>query len=188
MNKAIFIDKDGTLIEDIPYNVEPSRITLQPNAIQGLKRLTDEGYLLIVVSNQSGVARGYFKEEDLSAVRKAIESRLARAQIRLADLFYCPHHPDGSVKEYARICGCRKPAPGMFYKAAEKFMIDLTQSWMIGDILHDVEAGNKAGCKTILIDNGNETEWLTNPERTPTLIASTINEAATFILNHQQHE
>jgi D-glycero-D-manno-heptose 1,7-bisphosphate phosphatase len=178
MNKAIFIDKDGTLIEDIPYNVDPDLIRFMAGAIDGLKKLKTEGYLLIVISNQSGIAHGYFKEEAMQQVKEKLWGTLQDYGIRLDGLFYCPHHPYGTVSQYAFSCDCRKPKPGMIFKAAENLNVDLSRSWMIGDILHDVEAGNKAGCKTILINNGNETEWDLNENRKPTAMAGNLQEAA----------
>ncbi|MGN6639938.1 MAG: D-glycero-alpha-D-manno-heptose-1,7-bisphosphate 7-phosphatase [Mucilaginibacter sp.] len=185
MEAAVFIDKDGTLIHDIPYNVDPDLIVLQDNSIEGLKDLQESGYKLIVVSNQSGVACGYFSEEALAVVEKKLRSLLGRHGIMLSGFYYCPHYVHGIIHEYAVDCYCRKPMPGMLLHAAEVNNIDLTSSWMIGDILNDVEAGNRAGCKTILIDNGNETEWQTGEFRTPTVSCHNINEAADCILKHQ---
>jgi D-glycero-D-manno-heptose 1,7-bisphosphate phosphatase len=183
-NKAIFIDKDGTLIPDIPYNITPHLITLKPEAVTGLQALKKQGYLLIVISNQSGVARGYFKEEDLKGVQQKIVVLLNEHHIVLDGFYYCPHYPNAAIEKYAVACDCRKPQPGMLLKAAADFNIDLTQSWMIGDILNDIEAGNKAGCHTVLVDNGGETEWIINESRTPTYIVNTINDAAEKILSH----
>jgi D-glycero-D-manno-heptose 1,7-bisphosphate phosphatase len=177
MSKAIFIDKDGTLIPDIPYNVDPDKITLENNLVEGLIKLKEEGYLLIIISNQSGVERGYFKEEALVDVKAKIQTLLAMHNLQLDSFYYCPH--------YAVQCDCRKPLPGLILKAAQHHNIDLKSSWMIGDILNDVEAGNLAGCKTILIDNGNETEWVKGTYRLPTLTCKSINEAADFILQNQ---
>jgi D-glycero-D-manno-heptose 1,7-bisphosphate phosphatase len=185
MEPAIFIDKDGTLIHDIPYNVDPDLILLQDNCVEGLKTLCDSGYKLIVVTNQSGVACGFFTEEDLYTVEQKLRSLLEPFAIKLSGFYFCPHHEKGIVHEYAAACYCRKPMPGMLLHAADVNDIDLSNSWMIGDILNDVEAGNRAGCKTILIDNGNETEWLTGEFRTPTITCRNINEAADCILNHQ---
>jgi D,D-heptose 1,7-bisphosphate phosphatase len=185
MNKAIFLDKDGTLIPDIPYNIDPDMITLQPDCIEGLKLLYNEGYLLIIVSNQSGVARGYFTEEKLQAVEIKMKELLAENGILLSGFYYCPHHPQGTVKSFNINCDCRKPMPGMLLKAAAEHNIDLTKSWMIGDILNDVEAGRRAGCKTALIDNGNETEWVPGENRIPAIICKSINEAADSILTTQ---
>jgi D-glycero-D-manno-heptose 1,7-bisphosphate phosphatase len=185
MNKAIFLDKDGTLIPDIPYNINPHVVTLQPDSIEGLKLLQNEGYLLIIVSNQSGVARGYFTEEKLQAVEIKMKELLAEHGILLSGFYYCPHHPKGIVKLFNINCDCRKPMPGMLLKAAIEHNIDLTKSWMIGDILNDVEAGNRAGCKTVLIDNGNETEWIPGERRMPAITCKSINEAADNILTTQ---
>ena len=185
MNAAIFIDKDGTLIRDIPYNVDPDLIVFEDDSIEGLKQLCESGYELIVISNQSGIACGYFSEEDLHAVEEKLHSMLRMFGIKLSGFYFCPHYANGIIHEYAVDCYCRKPMPGMLFHAAEVNDIDLSNSWMIGDILNDVEAGNRACCKTILIDNGNETEWQTGELRTPTMICSSINEAAGCILNHQ---
>jgi len=187
MNKAIFLDKDGTVIPDIPYNVNPELITIQDNALPGLKKLYDDGYLLIVISNQSGVARGYFKEVDLEAVKLKLNDLLQSAGISITGFYFCFHHPEGTVDGYNIECDCRKPQPGMLLQAAIDHNIDLQASWMMGDILNDVEAGNRAGCRTILIDNGNETEWIKDGYRVPTYICKSINEAATFI-DQQKYE
>jgi D-glycero-D-manno-heptose 1,7-bisphosphate phosphatase len=188
MNKAIFLDKDGTLIPDIPYNVDPEKITLEKDAVAGLRKLQDLGYKLIIISNQSGVARGYFTEDKLLAVKKRMEELFLHNNIKLDAFYYCPHHPDGTVQGYNIDCNCRKPAPGMLMRAAADHNISLPDSWMIGDILNDVEAGNRAGCKTILIDNGNETEWIQGAYRKPTLVNKTINEATDALLQMRKYE
>lgn len=180
--KAVFLDKDGTLIEDVPYNVDPALIRLSPDCLIGLSHLQAEGYLLVIISNQSGVARGYFEASALLKVEGQLNALLARAGITLNGFYYCPHHPDGVIDVLAIDCDCRKPAPGLLLKAAEELNIDLNASWMIGDILNDIEAGNRAGCKSILIDNGNETEWLMNDIRRPAITVKNINEAADYIL------
>lgn len=151
MNKAVFLDKDGTIIEDLPYNVDPSRITWQPGVFEALKLLIDNDYLLVIITNQSGVARGLFKEEDLLAVKAAMSNTLKEHGITLAGFYYCPHHKEGTVKEYTLDCDCRKPKPGLLLKAARDLQIDLSASWMIGDTANDIEAGKEAGCKTILV-------------------------------------
>jgi D-glycero-D-manno-heptose 1,7-bisphosphate phosphatase len=183
--KAIFIDKDGTLIVDVPYNVDPEKIVLNACSVKGLRNLQKQDYLLVIISNQSGVAHGYFQEEALIAVEQRIKIMLAKKGIRLNGFYYCPHHPEGVVPLYRKNCDCRKPQAGLLLKAVEELNIDLATSWMIGDILNDVEAGNRAGCKSILIDNGNETECVMNGRRQPTARVKDINEAAEFIL--KQH-
>lgn len=182
-SKAIFLDKDGTLIHDVPYNIDPARIELMPGAVQGLKMLQGAGYRLIVVSNQSGVARGYFAEAALMPVEERLRDLLARGGVLLDGLYYCPHHPQGRVAEYAIHCACRKPAPGLLLQAAQEHDLTLHSSWMIGDILDDVEAGRRAGCQTILIDNGNETEWELSPQRRPDHIVGDLVAAAQAILD-----
>jgi histidinol-phosphate phosphatase family protein len=131
-----------------------------------------------VISNQSGVARGLFAEEALEGVRGRLRQLLADVGVPLDGFFYCPHHPEGNVPRYAVTCGCRKPEPGMILAAAREHGIVLDHSWFIGDILDDVEAGRRAGCRTALIDNGNETEWRRSPLRTPDLVAADLAEAA----------
>lgn len=183
MNKAIFWDKDGTLIPDIPYNVDPAKITLYKDAGSSLCRLRAAGFKLIVVSNQSGVAHGYFSENKLKGVWNRLTELLSLYRAAPDGFYYCPHLPGASVKEYDWVCTCRKPRSGLLLRAAREHQIDLSRSWMVGDILNDVEAGNRAGCRTILIDRGNETEWLMNDFRHPTARTSSLSQATDFILN-----
>lgn len=179
---AIFIDKDGTLIDDVPYNVDPDRIRLAPGVREGLRRLHERGFRIVVVSNQGGVARGYFTESALGGVESRLRDLLRGFGVPLTGFYYCPHDPMGRIKSYATACTCRKPRPGLFQKAARDSHFDLKQSWCIGDILDDVEAGHAAGCRSILIDNGNETRWELSERRVPDYIARDVNEAAGFII------
>jgi len=182
--KAVFIDKDGTLVDDLPYNVEPQRIRLSSGAGPALRLLARLDFRLFVVTNQAGIAFGRFEESALDAVSKRLQDLLFREQLTLDGFYYCPHHPEGSVAAYASDCHCRKPKPGLLLKAAQDHGIDLRASWMIGDILHDVEAGNRAGCRTVLLDNGNETEWRLGPRRLPTRMAPDLYRAAVLIASH----
>lgn len=182
MRRAVFLDKDGTLVEDVPYNVDPALIRLLPGAGEALRALQAAEFALVVVTNQSGVARGLFPESALGGVEARLRELLAREGVTLAGFLACPHHPDGSVPEYARECGCRKPGPGLLRRAAEELNLDLSASWMVGDILNDVEAGQRAGCRTVLLDTGGETEWVPGPQRTPHHTARTWAEVAAFIL------
>lgn len=184
MNKAIFIDKDGTLIPDIPYNVNPKLITLSNTALPALQLLQKQNFMLIVISNQSGVARGYFEEKDLQKVSDAINNLVSAAGVIINGFYYCPHYKEGKVSEYVVDCDCRKPKPGLILRAIEDFNIDVTKSWMVGDILNDVEAGKAAGCRTIIIKNGNETEWLINEKRKPDFIADNLLQAANIIVEN----
>jgi D-glycero-D-manno-heptose 1,7-bisphosphate phosphatase len=188
MRCAVFLDKDGTLVEDVPYNVEPGEMRLAPGVIEGLQALQAAGYRLIVVSNQSGVARGYFAPEALADVWARLRGLTSEHGIELDAWYYCPHHPEGVVAKFATVCGCRKPAPGLLLEAAADHGIDLGRSWMVGDILNDVEAGHWAGCRSVLIDNGNETEWLGGPGRTPDFTVRDLAEAASVIIGTDQAE
>lgn len=192
VKKAIFIDKDGTLIPDVPYNVDPAKITLALDSVKGLRRLKRAGYKLIVVSNQSGIALGMFERSALWGVEFKLRGLMAREGLYLGGFYYCPHHPQGSLAGYRVDCDCRKPAPGLILRAAEDHLVDLSQSWMIGDILNDVEAGHNAGCRSIMIDNGNETEWDLSTKRIPEAMVKNINQAAEYILHYtlrlEEHE
>lgn len=181
-HRAVFLDKDGTLVENVPYNVDPARLVMTPGALAGLRLLHEAGYLLIVISNQSGVARGYFTEAALMPIMQQLQTTFDQAKITLSGFYYCPHHPQGVVSSYAVECNCRKPQPGLLYKAAHEHTINLQQSWFIGDILHDVAAGRSAGCRTILLDNGNETEWQLSRHCLPHHLVSNLFEAAKVIL------
>ena len=185
-HKAIFIDKDGTLIPDIPYNINADLITIEPETIKGLQFLKEQGFLLIIISNQSGIAKGYFEEGDLKKVKNRIDSLLQPHQVNIDEFYYCPHYPNAAIRKYAIDCDCRKPMPGLILRAAQDFNIDLSQSWMIGDILNDIEAGKRAGCKTILLDKGHETEWVLSPLRTPDFTAKNIMEAALLVKQYSK--
>ncbi len=179
---AIFLDKDGTLVENVPYNVEPDLIRLSPGALSGLEMLRRAGFKLVVVTNQSGIARGYFSEDALESVKEKLQSLLGQAGVLLDGFYACPHLPEGSVPRYAVACACRKPAPGLYLRAAQELGIALPDSWAIGDILDDVEAGWRAGCRTVLIDNGHETEWEPGPRRLPDHTVADLEQAARAIL------
>jgi D-glycero-D-manno-heptose 1,7-bisphosphate phosphatase len=184
--RAIFLDKDGTLVENVPYNVNPDLIELTWLAGPALQLFEQMGYRLFVVSNQGGIAKGFFTESALAPVEHRLGELLAQYGVHLTGFYYCPHSPDGSVKRYALPCTCRKPMPGMLMRAARDHGIDLARSWMVGDILDDVEAGIRAGCRTVLIDNGNETEWRVSAQRTPDLAASNLFVAARRIAQLDQ--
>ncbi|HEX7045167.1 MAG TPA: HAD family hydrolase [Burkholderiales bacterium] len=181
--KAVFLDKDGTLLENVPYNVDPERMRLVPGAGAALRRLYALGYALIVVSNQPGVALGYFDTHALRRVERRLRALFAAEQVPLAGFYFCPHHPAGRVARYAVVCRCRKPAPGLLLSAAAIHEVDTFRSWMIGDILDDIEAGVRARCRTVLVDNGGETEWRSGPQRQPGAIVPDLPAAARHIMD-----
>ncbi|WP_205511282.1 D-glycero-alpha-D-manno-heptose-1,7-bisphosphate 7-phosphatase [Longitalea arenae] len=184
MNRAVFIDKDGTLIKDVPYNVNTSLIEFEEHAIEALQLLQAFGFQLIIISNQPGIAFSYFTEEDIHQVFRFIENKLLENGVRLNGYYYCPHHAEGDRAPFAKACYCRKPLPGMLLQAAMEMDIDLESSWMIGDILHDAEAGNRAGCTSILLNNGNETEWVLTDSRRPAFVCENWKDAAAIIIEH----
>lgn len=186
MNKAVFIDRDGTLIKDVPYNTDAALIEFLPQAIESLLMLKKNNFLLIVVSNQSGIAKGFFTMDELKTMNKAFRQILSYYNVELDAVYYCPHHPEGKIENYSIECNCRKPKPGLILKAASEYDIDLSNSWMVGDILNDVEAGNSAGCKTILLDNGNETEWIMNEKREPAFTVKDWNDIMITILANEK--
>ena len=147
-------------------------------------RLVREGFSIVVVTNQSGIARGRFPESAMQGIRDRIAGLFAPMGAELLGLYYCPHHPEGSVAAFAIECDCRKPGDGLIRRAAEELGIDPAESWMVGDTLDDVEAGNRAGCRTILIDNGSEGEWRLGPRRVPTRMAPDLYTAAVLIASH----
>ena len=151
-DKAIFLDRDNTLINDPGYINHPDQVKLLDGVAEALIELKALGYKLIVVTNQSAVARGIITEKILGEIHDRLEELLAEKNAFLDRIYYCPYHPDGVVPEYSKESDCRKPAPGLFRKAAAEMDLDLSQSWCIGDSRRDIEAGQRAGCKTILID------------------------------------
>ena len=151
-DKAIFLDRDDTLIEDPGYISDPEQVKILDGVPEALIQLKSLGYKLIVVSNQSGVARGIVTEKKLEEIHDRLRQLLAKKSAYLDKIYYCPYHPEGIVSKYRKESNCRKPNPGMFLRAYAEMKIDLAQSWCIGNSNRDIEAGSKAGCKTILID------------------------------------
>lgn len=184
LKPAVFLDKDGTLVYNVPYNVDPAKVVLRPGAGAALALLQRRGYRLILVSNQPGLAHGLFEDGALERVWARIGELLSPYGVVLDGIYSCPHHPAGTVPDLARACGCRKPAPGMLLQAAREHGLDLQRSWLIGDILDDLEAGRRAGCRSILLDVGSETEWRNGPFRHPHFVAASLTEAAADILAH----
>lgn len=153
---AVFIDRDGTLVEARHYPSKPDDLVLYNGICDELRRLQAHGFRLVLITNQSGIARGYFTEADLRSMHDHLCDELCRRDVVIDGIYFCPHHVEGVVEELAIACDCRKPAPGMLLRAAADLDIDLARSWFVGDILDDVEAGNRAGCRTLLVDLGTE--------------------------------
>lgn len=182
MKKTVFLDKDGTIIKDIPYNADPKLVEFLPGVFSGLKMLRDAGFSFVIVTNQSGVAMNYFSERELIRVEKKLRHEFSLADLSLTDFYYCPHHPDGIIEKYSFSCSCRKPMPGMIEQAAYEHSIDLSVSWMIGDTVYDVEAGKKTGLKTILVDKTADGYWLADNSRIrPDYVVKDFFQAAAII-------
>jgi len=150
-NKAVFLDRDNTLISDPGYLSDPDAVKLLPGVDLALKSLAQAGYKLVVVTNQAGIARGLITESALEKIHAELRRQLGERDVRLDALYYCPYHPEGTVEGYVSDSGMRKPKPGMLLQGAKELDIDLSQSWMVGDSPRDVGAGQRAGCRTIRV-------------------------------------
>lgn len=176
MKQALFLDRDGTLVEPRHYPSKPADLILQAEIGPLLRTFQDAGWELVVITNQSGLARGLFTEDDLEKMHTWLREMLRKWGIELNSIQYCPHHIEGVLPHLAVACDCRKPEPGMLLNAARERDIDLTRSWMVGDILDDIEAGNRAGCRTALVDLGTESQPASDV-RWPDLVARTTADA-----------
>jgi len=174
-NRAVFLDRDGTIIRDADYLRSPDQLEVLPGVPAALRALKGAGFLLIVVTNQSAIARGWLTEEELARIHHILNERLGAAGAGIDAFYYCPHLPEGTVARYARPCRCRKPEPGMLQRAAREWTIDLGASYMVGDSERDVEAGKRAGCFSILVG---EEQTTRADARAPDLL-----EAARLILS-----
>lgn len=184
MNKAIFLDRDGTLNEDPGYLGDPEQVILLPNVGDALKILKNKfNFLLIVISNQSGVARGLISEDDVVMVNSKINEILENFNTKIDKFYYCTAHPDFNSESESV---CRKPSPKMILDAAEEFNVDLSRSFVIGDSVSDIEAGFNAGCKTILVKTGNGKESfivLQKQNKFPSFVAEDLMDAVNYISN-----
>lgn len=144
---AVFLDRDGTIIEEVGYLKDPSQARLIPGAAEGIRRLNEAGVPVVVVTNQAGVGRGYFPESAVAAVHAEVARQLLAQGARWDAAYYCPHHPDAG-------CDCRKPSPGMLRKAAAEHGLDLAGSFVVGDKVSDLKAGAPLGCRTVLVLTG----------------------------------
>ncbi|MEU3771947.1 HAD family hydrolase [Streptomyces sp. NPDC032472] len=145
---AVFLDRDGTVTEPRHYPSRPEDLVLQQGVGRALRELEDRGWALVIVTNQSGLARGLFPLQGLDAMHRHLRTLLAEYGVTLDGIYACPHHEDGAVDGLSFRCGCRKPEPGLLRWAAEELDLDLSASWMVGDFASDIEAGRRAGCRT----------------------------------------
>lgn len=178
MEKAVFLDRDGTIIKDPGYLWRIDEVEFLPGAAEAIRKLNEGGYKAVVVTNQAGVARGYFTEQDVKEVNEFIRESLAENGAVLDRFYYCPHHVDGIIEEYRKDCGNRKPNPGMIRQAARDMDIELSGSWTIGDNESDIEAGRRAGCRTVLLSRK-------QVETNADFIAPGLPEAAGIVLEQE---
>ena len=184
---AVFIDRDGTISEEVGYVNHPSRYRVFPYAAEAVRLLNERGWLAILITNQAGVARGYFAEEMIAAVHDILIAELAREGARLDAIYYCPHHPSVGESPYRQACDCRKPSPGLIHRAAAEHSIDLASSWMIGDRYSDIELAANAGVHSAFVLSGygrGELEYSRHRwQREPDLIADDLLAAIKRIVN-----
>ena len=182
--KAIFLDRDGVINESVEFLCREKDLKFIQNALDGLKELSKTDYLLIIVTNQPAIARGICTEEEYKKFEKYYLERLRENGIKINDVFYCPHHPTAGKGEYKIECDCRKPKAGLLMKANEKYNIDFSKSFIIGDSRSDIKAGAAAGCKTILVQTGNAGQGgNTDMDAKPDYIAKDFKEAVKFIIS-----
>jgi len=181
-NKACFLDRDGVIIEEVNYLSSPDQVKVFPEAIEALKLLRDNNYKIIIVTNQAGVARGYFKLTDISLVHDKIDEILSRHNLSIDSYYYCPHHPKGSVPEYSIECNCRKPMPGMLLEAIDDHNINISKSFLIGDKMSDINAGKNVNCPGILVKTGHGSEYVKEATINNIIIKDNILEAVEFMV------
>jgi D-glycero-D-manno-heptose 1,7-bisphosphate phosphatase len=151
---AVFLDRDGTINEEVNYLGDPALLKLTPGAAKAIHLLNAHKIPVIVITNQAGIARGYFNEAQMHSVHQALDLMIAMENAKIDAYYYCPHHPTAGIGEYKTNCACRKPEPGMLYQAAQDLHLDLSRSYLVGDKLTDIQAGNLAGCQTVLVETG----------------------------------
>jgi D-glycero-D-manno-heptose 1,7-bisphosphate phosphatase len=184
--RAVFMDRDGTISEEVGYVNHPSRYRVFPYSAEAVRLLNESGWLAILVTNQAGVARGYFTEEVITAVHDRLRKELAQGGARLDAIYYCAHHPTVGEPPYRSDCDCRKPRPGLVRRAAAEFDIDLAQSWMVGDRYSDTELARNSGVRSAFVLSGygrGEYEYQRNAwQHEPDLVAEDLLDAVRKIV------
>ena len=189
---AVFIDRDGTISEEVGYVNHPSRFRLFPYSAEAIRILNDSGWLAIVVTNQAGVARGYFSEDVIRKIHQQLVSALHAESARLDAIYYCAHHPSVGEPPYRLDCDCRKPKPGLIEQAGRDFEIDMASSWIAGDRYSDIELARNAGLRSAFVLSGyGRGEWeYQSPswKHQPDLVCENLLEAVKSIVNHSPKE
>ncbi len=183
---AVFLDRDGTLIEDVGYLDDLSRIAIFPWTIDALRALNRAGLPVVVVTNQSGIARKYFSEAFVQETHRALDARLAQGGVRVDAYYYCPHHPDGKLPDYARECDCRKPRPGLIDRAARDLHLDPARSFVVGDTWLDIGLARAVGARGVLVRTGAGAAATASPpgDLSADAVVDNLAAAASWILTH----
>jgi len=188
-NIAVFLDRDGTINEEVGYLDDLAKLRIIPAAFEAIRLINAAGMKSVVITNQAGVARGLFPEDFVNITHEYLRSALQKEQAVIDGFYYCPHHPTEGVGHYRQACDCRKPAAGMLLRAAREMNIDLKKSYIVGDRYNDMEAGKSVGAKCALVKTGfgqsllqDDGPDMPKPENTPDFVAADILEAVTWIL------
>lgn len=189
MNKAVFLDRDGTINVEKNYLYKVEDFEFLPGVIEGLKLLQDAGFLLIIITNQSGIARGYYTEEDFNRLNNWMLNQLTEYGVNITRVYYCPHLPNAAVKEYRIDCECRKPKLGMYYQAIHDYDINLGISYVIGDKIRDCSICEKTSCHGFLISETENRQVIENAKKGFYRNVSYLNsllECAQTIINYKK--
>ena len=184
--RAVFLDRDGTLIEEAGYLDRLDRLVFYPYTVDAVRILNRAGFAVVVVTNQAGIARGIVDEGFVGEAHRHIAERLESGGAKIDAFYYCPHYPSGTVQPYVRACDCRKPQPGLLRRAEVDLDLDLAGSFMVGDRWHDVAAGRTVGARAILLRSGlgRREELAPPPGLAPDAVADTLIDAVAWILQH----
>jgi D-glycero-D-manno-heptose 1,7-bisphosphate phosphatase len=186
---GVFLDRDGTICEEVGYVNHIDRCALLPRSAEAIRLLNEAGIPVAIVTNQAGVARGYFREELIHEVHTRVRSLLAAQGAHVGAIYFCPHHPTAGEPPYRQDCSCRKPKPGLILRGAQELGIDLARSFMVGDSARDVQAAAAAGVTSVLVLTGyGRGEWEHQPERfatRPAHVAADLLEAVRWILERR---
>lgn len=182
--QAVFLDRDGTLVEEAGYLDRLERLVFFPYSVDAVRLLNRANLVVVIVTNQAGIARGIFKEEFVSEAHQHIRARLVAGGARIDGFYYCPHHPEAVIEAYRQSCECRKPQPGLLKRAAAELDIRLDRSFVVGDRWHDLEAGERVGARGVLVRTGyGKTEEAAPHARVvPSAIVDNLMEAVSWIL------
>lgn len=182
--RAVFLDRDGTINKEVDVLRDVRKLSILQGAPEAIRVLNKLGFLVIVVTNQPVIARGWLSEEEVEEIHRILASRLARRGARIDAIYYCPHHPEANLKRYRKKCRCRKPGVGLIERAVREHRINLKNSFMVGDHAWDIIAGKRAGLTTILVNTSGRSRDSRYAHIQPDFAARNLKEAASIIRKH----